>query len=228
MNSSFLSLGIYSIPQAATLLEIPSTRLRNWVCGKHGAKGQPLIKTQLPKAGRQIALSFVNLIEAKFIATFASKGVSVLSMRYMAEEAERFLEHPHPFATDWIFRTDGKKIFVEAAERANDPCLYDLKGHNFAIHAVLAQEFKEDVQFSANGLAGSWVPRKAIAPHVRLSPKVSFGAPALSTSGVPTAALCSAFASEQGDAEIVSRWFDVPVNHVEEAVAFEADLKIAH
>lgn len=224
MQSAFLSSGIYSISQAALLLEIPPLRLRGWVCGNHGAKGRPLITAELPRVKQRIALSFVNLIEAKFIATFASKGVSVLSMRYMAEEAERFLSHPHPFATDWIFKTDGKKIFIHAAEKAGDPCLYDLKGHNFAMHEVLAKEFKEDVQFSANGLAGSWFPRKRLAPNVLVSPKVSFGAPALANSGVPTEALYQSYVAEGQDAHAVARWYDVSMADVAEAVRFEASL----
>lgn len=225
---SLLSSGIYSIPQAAMLLDIHPARLRGWVCGHQGAKGRPLIRTQLPRVDHRIALSFVNLIEAKFIATFASKGLSVLSMRYMAEEAERFLSDPHPFATDWIFKTDGKRIYVEAMERANDPCLYDLKGHNFAMHGVLAREFVDGVEFSANGLADAWFPRKEIAPSVLVSPKVSFGAPALATTGVPTEALKAAYLAEDRDAEAVARWFEVPVEEVLEAVRFEANLKRIH
>lgn len=228
MQSSLLSTGIYSISQAATLLDIHPLRLRGWICGKRGAKHGPLIRTQLPRVDHRIALSFVNLIEAKFIAAFADRGVSVLSIRYMAEEAERFLSHPHPFATDWIFTTDGKKIFAQSAERANDPCLYDLKGRNFAMHGVLAREFMDDVQFSANGLAGAWFPRKDIAPSVLVSPKVSFGAPVLENSGVPTEALNAAYLAEDRDENTVARWFDVSQEEVLQAVEFEANLKLKH
>jgi uncharacterized protein (DUF433 family) len=227
-RTSTLSTGIYSIPRASVLLGVPEYRVRSWVCGQTGAKGRPLIRAGLPRVNGRIALSFVNLIEAKFIATFASKGVSVLSMRYMAEEAERFLDHPHPFATDWIFKTDGKKIFVEAAERANDPCLYDLRGRNYAMHEVMAREFKEDVQFSASGLAGAWFPRKSIAPRVFVNPMVSFGAPVLVASGVPTEALVAAYFAEGRDKDAVARWFDVPPNEVMQAVRFEKSIAPRH
>lgn len=228
MQSSLLSTGIYSISQAATLLNIHPLRLRGWVCGKRDAKHGPLIRTQLPRVDRRIALSFVNLIEAKFIAAFAVRGVSVLSIRYMAEEAERFLEHPHPFATDWIFTTDGKRIFARSAERANDPCLYDLKGRNYAMNDILGREFMEDVQFSASGLAGTWFPRKEIAPSVLVNPKISFGAPALESSGVPTEALCASYLAEDCDARAVARWFEVPEDEVLQAVYFETSLKHTH
>lgn len=228
MNESMLSTGIYSIPQAAALLGIHPARLRVWVRGSAGALGRPLIRSELPRVQGRVALSFVNLIEAKFIELFASKGVSVRSMRYMAKEAERFLQHPHPFATDWIFKTDGKKIFVEAAERAGDPCLYDLKGHNFAMHGILAKEFMDDVQFSAAGIADAWFPRIDIAPHVRVSPKVAFGSPALEGSGVPTEALHAALKAEGGDVATVAAWFDVSESDVIEAARFEDALKSVH
>lgn len=226
MDTTLLGSGIYSVPQAAMLLDVPVSRVRGWVSGSHGAR--PLIRSELPRAGRQLALSFVNLIEAKFIATFAAKGVSVLSMRYMAEEAARFLGHSHPFATDWIFKTDGRRIFVEAAERAGDPCLYDLKGHNFAMHAIMAQEFKSDVSFSASGLANAWKPRTTIAPSVMLRPKVAFGAPALEKSGVPTEAIYAAFVAEGRDSRVVAKWFDVSADEVKEAVAFEEAVTSCH
>lgn len=228
MNTALLSTGVFYLPEAAQLLGIAPARLRTWVCGSQGAKGKPLIRSELPRIDRRIALSFVNLIEAKFIDTFASKGVSVLSMRYMAEEAERFLGEPHPFATDWIFKTDGKKIFVEAAERANDPCLYDLRGHNFAMHAVLSSEFKQDVQFAASGMAKTWFPRKSQAPNVRVSPRVAFGRPTMVNSGVPTEALYSCYLADGKDASSVSRWFDVSEADVNEAVRFEQSLKLRH
>src|SRR5690606_24875376 len=143
-------------------------------------------------------------------------------------EAERFLGEPHPFATDWIFKTDGKKIFVEATEKANDPCLYDLRGHNYAMHAVLSSEFKKDVQFSASGMAKAWFPRKNEAPNVRVSPKVAFGRPAMVGSGVPTEALFTAFLADDEDLDSVSRWFDVPVSDVKQAVRFERSFTLRH
>lgn len=224
MNASLLSTGIFSIPQTARLIRVHPARLRAWVCGHAGAKGAPLIKSQLAAVDHSIALSFVNVIEARFIAEFARHGVHVRSIRCMAEEAQNFLSTPHPFATDNIFRTDGRKIFIETARRTGDPKLYDLKGHNWAIHKILKDALLEGVEFGA-GMAEAWFPRKRTAPDVRINPKVSFGSPALIDSGVPTEALRDAWVAEDGDYGSVARWFDVPVKQVKEAVKFERDLK---
>lgn len=224
MNASLLSTGIYSIPQAARLINVHPARLRVWACGHANAKSAPLIRTQLPRVNHSIALSFVNLIEVRFIAVFAEHGVHVRSIRCMAEEAEAFLSTPHPFATDNIFRTDGRKIFIEAARRSGDPRLYDLKGRNWAMHKILKDALLEGVEFSA-GMAEAWFPRYRTTPKVRVSPKVSFGSPALVDTGVPTEALYDAWIAEGEDFASVARWFDVPVQHVKQAVTFERDLK---
>src|SRR5688572_22162484 len=128
VNAS-LATGIYSIPRAAALISVHPLRLRAWVTGKGSTA--PLIKPELPRVEHRIALSFVNLIEANFIAVFSRVGVSVRSIRVMAEEAADVLHSDHPFAMEAIFRTDRRRIFIESAKRSNDARLYDLKSHNW-------------------------------------------------------------------------------------------------
>lgn len=147
----------------------------------------------------QIALSFINLIEVKFINAFSKYGVAVRSIRHMAEEAKRILNHRHPFATKMIFRTDGRKIFIETAEKTGDKKLYDLRGKNWGIYDVLMDALKKDVIYGPAGVATGWYPRKAFAPNVVLHPKVAFGQPVLEESGVPVEALYEAYRAEGED-----------------------------
>src|SRR5687767_8834523 len=114
---SLLSEGIYSISQASRLLDISADRLRFWVSGRRKMRAPPIIRSDIQRIDHHIALTFINLIEMKFINAFSKYGVAVQSIRHMAEEARRFLNHPHPFATKMIFRTDGRKIFIETAEK---------------------------------------------------------------------------------------------------------------
>ncbi len=228
MNAELLSKGIYSIASAARLVGVSPNRLRFWIVGRPTMHAAPIVKSEYRPVRNRVAISFLNLIEARFIAAFSSCGVSVRSMRYMAEEARRFLDHPHPFATDFLFRTDGKAIFIETvektAEKTGDPKLYDLRGRNWAFHQVLATEFKRDVLYGPSGLAEIWYPRKESAPDVLVHPKIAFGSPSLQDTGVPTEALYEAFAVEN-DYEAVARWFDVPTAQVKEAVHFESHLR---
>jgi uncharacterized protein (DUF433 family) len=228
LNQSQLASGIYSIRQAAGLVGVPAARLRGWVTGYHDMKGTPLIESELSPLSHRVAITFVNLIEARFIDAFSKYGIKVRSIRSMADEAKRFLRHPHPFATEMIFQTDGKKIFIQAAEQTGDPKLYDLKGKNWGIYHVLSRELQKGVRYSSAGLAASWYPKKEIAPRVVVNPKVAFGQPTLQESGVPTAALIEAFTAEGEDYKSVARWFDLPVDQVKEAVRFELQLATMH
>lgn len=228
MTASMLSSGIYSIPDASRLIGVHAARLRWWVCGRAGDNVRPLIKRDLPMVGHQIALSFVNLIEARFIAAFAAHGVHVRSIRVMAEEAEQMLGTEHPFARDGMFHTDGQKIYLATAKRTRDPKLYDLKAHNWAMHPIMADGLKTNVEFSANGLARVWYPRKSLAPSVSVSPVVAFGQPALRASGVPTIAIHDALQAEEGNYGNVARWFGLTVDQVKQAEKFEASIRTLH
>jgi uncharacterized protein (DUF433 family) len=228
MNTSLLSSGIYSIPEASRLIGVHPARLRWWICGRPSDDARPLIKRDLPVVDHQIALSFVNLIEARFIAAFASHGVHVRSIRIMAEEAQQMLGTEHPFARDGMFRTDGKKIYLATVRRTKDPKLYDLKTRNWAMPQVLAEGLKTGVEFGVTGLARVWYPRKALAPSVSVSPVVAFGQPALHASGIPTVAIRDAVLAEEMNYGNVARWFDITVDQVNQAVKFETSIKTLH
>jgi hypothetical protein len=228
MSTSLLTSGIYSIPDASRLIGVHPARLRWWVCGRPGDAARPLIKRDLPVVDHQIALSFVNLIEARFIAAFASHGVSVRAIRVMAEEAEQMLGTEHPFARDGMFRTDGRKIYLATVKRTKDPKLYDLKTRNWAMPQVLANGLKTGVEFSTKGLARVWYPRKSIAPSVSVSPVVAFGQPALHANGIPTIAIHDALLAEGMNYGNVARWFEISVAQVKQAEKFEASIRTVH
>ena len=223
---NYLNMGLYTIPEAARLLHIPHARLRRWIQGDpHGAV-HPLLTNEIQRIDRQIAISFLNLIEALFISKFIQYGLHVKSIRAMAEEAADFLGTPHPFATNILFKTDGKRIFAHVEKQSDDPRLYDLKKRNWALEPVLGPYLITAVDYGKAGYAKRWYPNKR-TPHVILNPAASFGHPVLNDSGIPTRALYDAFMAEDRNAPIVAKWFDVPVQRVKEAVRFETALSRA-
>jgi uncharacterized protein (DUF433 family) len=225
MGAPLATTGIYTIQDASRLLEVPSNRLRGWISGYAGMATDPLIRSDISAIDGRIAISFVNLIEARCIATFSKLGINVHSIRYMLQEARRVLNHPHPFATEMIFRSDGNRIFMQAAEETGDPKLYDLKRKNFAFHDVLAKEFKQGVVYSNGGNVAAWYPRKGSSPNVIIDPRMAFGQPVLKEQGVPTKTLFEAFNAEDGSYQSVAYWFDISEDDVKEAVSFEVSLQ---
>lgn len=226
--SSYLKSGLYTIADAARLIQVKPTRLRRWITGDAHHDARPLIGSEVDRIGGQVSLSFVNLIEALFISQFAARGLHVRSIRAMAEEAKRFLETPHPFAKNILFRSEGKKIFAEIVKRTGDKELYDLSKHNWAFHDVLARGLKPTIVYGTSDQAERWYPRKRLAPNVIVNPVSSFGQPVLADSGVPTRTLRRAVKAEGGDADTVAKWFDIPLARVEEALKFETRLDRLH
>lgn len=228
MNAIGLSLlesGIYTIPQAAELVGARPGELRRWVEGRQD-KQRPVIDNQIGRVGRSVAVSFANLIELRFVSTFAKAGVRLNEICRIMDETKEILAHPHPFATRTVFRTDGKKIVAEIARRNGTIVVYDLRSKNYEMHVVVLASLKENVIWSPSGEAVGWFPRPDIAPHVLVHRSHSFGQPILKDSRVPTEALATAVKAEKSSRR-VAELFEVPESQVREAVRFQDHLREA-
>jgi uncharacterized protein (DUF433 family) len=220
-----LEAGIYTIPEAAELVEAPQENVRVWVEG-HSGKQAPVIDNQLGRCAGKTAVSFVNLMELRFIAKFADAGVGLREIRAIMQEAKRSLHHPHPFSTRIVFRTDGRKIVAEIARKNGLDLIYDLRSKNYEMPSVVMKSLLENVVFDPQEQAITWTPRPKIAPNVIVHPKLAFGRPVLKRSHIPTATIAKAVKVE-GSAKFVAEMFDLPERQVKEAVRFEQQLRLA-
>jgi uncharacterized protein (DUF433 family) len=221
---NLIETGIYSVPEAAKLVGATERKVRGWVTGYGKGEG-PLIDNQLGWVDGRLAFSFVNLMEIRFIAFFEDAGVRLPHIRAILSEAKDLLNHPHPFATSIVFKTDGKKILAKIARQNGIADLYDLKTHNYEMGTVVFASLKSDVEFNPQGEIRSWRPRPQTAPHVIVHPKFAFGQPVLRESRIPTRTLLDAVNAE-GSADAVAEQFDVPLKQVREAIKFERELTL--
>lgn len=221
---NLLEMGIFTIPEVADLVEAPQPTVRVWIEG-HKGKQVAVIDNQLGRVSGKVAISFTNLMELRFVATFVNAGVGLREIRRIMDEVKETLEHPHPFATRTVFRTDGKKIVAEIAKK-NGVSIYDLRTKNFEMLSVVMKSLKNDVEYDPKGDAISWRPRPKIAPNVIVHPHFSFGRPVLKASRIPTSAIAQSVKVE-GSASFVADIFDVTESQVREAVKFERELRRA-
>ena len=222
---SLLQTGIYTIPDAAELVEAPQRMVRIWVEG-HTGKQAPVIENELGRVDGKTAVSFHNLMELRFVAVFHGAGVKLREIRAIMDEVRVTLAHPHPFATKTVFKTDGKKIVAAIGRKNGVENIYDLRSQNYEMQPVVMKSLKDDVIYDPTGDAIAWRPRRKIAPNVIVNPYFSFGRPILKTSHIPTNALANSVKVE-GSIKFVSEMFDIPESHVREAVSFENDLRQA-
>jgi uncharacterized protein (DUF433 family) len=171
--------------------------------------------------GGQLSLSFLDLMEVRFVHAFREHGVSWKVIRRAEEHAADVLRTTHPFATN-RFRSDGETILGDIADRTNG--LWDM-AHKQRVFADVVDAFMKGIEWADDGLAARWRPLED-SMRVVVDPARSFGVPLLDDENVPTRAIFDAVeAGESVDA--VAAWFEVPVESAMDAVRFERRLLAA-
>ncbi len=220
----FIGMGIYPVSQVTRLTGIPSPRIRRWIKGydfRGGAgRSAPIWKTQLPVVDKKAALSFLDLLELRFVDAFLTAGVSLAKIRKAAEMAADLVGHDHPFSTN-TFRTDGKRIFGELThQETGAKSMIDLHSAQLGVAEFIIPSLTASIVFDADtGRASRWHPAPE-APRVVLDPAREFGQPIIEDAGIQTATLVDAWKVE-GSIERVATIFDLRREQVEEAVRFE-------
>jgi uncharacterized protein (DUF433 family) len=215
------SVGLYTVSMAATLLHERSSRVRAWVEGQPNSEAEPIIHAQLPRIGPSTVLSFLDLIEARFVKHFCDLGLSPQSIRKVANKLRERHKTDHPFATNRRFRTDGKMVFMEVAETESEHRILNLMNDNFEMGEVIEKSLFEMILY-ADDLAYRWHPMRE-TPKVIIDPKFAFGRPVIEVVGVPTDVLYDAFMTG-GGYEDAAEEFEVSEDDVRQAVQFERAL----
>ena len=149
---------------------------------------------------RRQDLSYLELVEVAFVATFRALGVSLQRIRKARDYAAQVLKSEYPFAEhSWL--TEGHHVLLDlrtvegdtsvgrliAADRQGQVAWKELVSDRF-------QQFDYD-----NGIALVWHLAGRRSPVV-IDPRLSFGAP--SVSGVPTWALKGRWDAGEGISDI--------------------------
>ena len=134
------------------------------------------------------ALSYLQLVETAFAASFRESGVSLQKVRKAREYLSKMFQVEYPFA-QLVLRTDGVHILKELEERedGHEPKLIvaDKAGQVAWPEIVLDRFAQFEYEFE---IALRWHPRGKSVPIV-IDPRISFGAPIVEGAGVATWAL---------------------------------------
>jgi uncharacterized protein (DUF433 family) len=220
--------GVYSLAEAERLIKIPRQRISRWTRGyTYRYKGEthhtpPLIAGDTePSADKSPILSFLDLLEVRFLDAFLVHGVSRKAVRIAALNARELLGRHHPFSTR-IFKTDGRSIFAEIAKGTEDKRLLDVVKNQFVFVQVISPSLYAGIEFGESNDPQRWWPLGK-KHAVVVDPERGFGAPIVARSGVPTKVLANAFKAE-GSVGFVAKWYEVSEREVRDAVLFEERL----
>ncbi len=227
IDTTFLNVGIYSIPQAARLVGVSDARLRSWMMGstirtKAGPKRQPpLWVPHIPEMNGRGALTFLDLMEIRLVKRLLDqeKGMGLRRIREALANFRMVSDGDHPLLNKKLF-TDGAYLYNGALDENGKPLL-NLNKWQFVFEAVVAPTL-DAVDIGNDDLPYRWWP-KGRDGFIVLDPTQSFGDPILEESRVPTASIAQAFDAEQS-ADRVARWYQISVEQVRAAMLFEGDL----
>ena len=230
-HPALIGTGMYPLPRAARLVGAELRTVRRWLTGYSWKYGEgrrasgPLWTLQYAQDeefGDEQVLSFQDLLELRIVARFIEHGVSLQVIRATIDVARETLGD-YPLHSK-RFVTDGRKIFLDAVERAGeDSKLLDVRQRQFTIDAVIRPSLLDGIEYGADATALRWFPvrKKRL---VVLDPQLQFGEPIVTEGGVPTDTLAAAFKAEGENAERVARLYRVKPQEVKVAVAFEQQL----
>jgi uncharacterized protein (DUF433 family) len=217
---NLLGRGIYSIPEAAHLIGMPSDRVRRWVSGYHSSTQkphQPIVASELPEVEGKVAISFRDLLELHFIKAFLSHGMTLQKIRKAAKIASEVLGvESHPFS-EHKFMTDRKNIMQTVGER-----MLNLNESQYEIEGVIKQSLFHGFVYTGK-VAGAWKPSEK-EKSVILDPKFALGKPIIENTGIRTRAIFNAWQAEGNDSKIVAQQFALTVKQVKDAVSFETKM----
>ncbi len=224
-HESLLGRGIYGVSEAARLVGLQESRVRRWVKGYHAPKTgkwmPPLVGFDGVNRHAAESLSFLDVIEVRYLEHFVSKGVKIRILRLAAERAREQLCTRHPFATH-RFVTDGRSILLDLSKESRLPQLENVITSQFESLSLLASMLRGDLDFDQNNVAARWWPMTK-SHDVVIDPQRRFGAPISHVSGVPTSVLARAYRAEKSYRAVAS-WHNLPWQSVRDAVTYEKQL----
>ncbi len=221
----YIGAGVYTIAEASRLTGVSRGRIRRWMGGyRYGSSDDrrtspPVFVGQLPHLEGFIALSFLDLIEVRFVDAFLSHGVTWRVLRLSHARAREITGTGHPFCTR-AFRTDGKSVFTEVSRNLGESAILDLFQNQFGFMRVISPYLK-GLEFE-DQVVTRWWPLGRTQPVV-IDGTRSFGQPIVFKEGVPTAVLSRAYLVEDS-VERVANWFEVEKRSVRAAIKFESQL----
>lgn len=213
-----LYLPAYGVSEAARLTNTTARTITRWFKG-YEAPGHRM-RPVLPSDGSTL-LSYLQLVELAFVATFRRLGIQLDALRRAREYSVKTLSSEYPFA-QLRFTTDGVHVFHTLAEYEengfeDDRLIATDAGGQLVWGPAVADRIN---QFDyEDGLALRWHPRGR-GGLILIDPRIAFGAPVNTGTGVPTWVLKDRVEAGEDLSEIEED-FALSPDQLKQALAFE-------
>jgi len=216
----------YSAPEAARILGLPVSTIRNWSFGQSGRKWHGQRKrfssVIMPADSARRLLSFANLCELQVLSAIRREHrVPLPTVRRSLEFVSEKLGSDRPLL-DTQFRTNGISLFVQHASKllnASDQGQVAMRGDfERALSRIERNRRGQPIRLFPFTRVDR---RDAEQPtSVAVDPTIAFGRPMLAKAGVRTEVVASRFAAGDAPADIAAD-YGVAVEDIFEALRYE-------
>jgi uncharacterized protein (DUF433 family) len=170
-------------------------------------------------------MTFLDLAELLIVKGFRQHGVTLPTIRAAAETASAIFGVDHPLAFQRL-KTDGRDIFPEVEESEDHVGLVSLGRRGQKLFPQTVEEYLKELDYDLEtGFAARWWPAGR-SRQIVVDPRISFGAPHIAGTGVPTRAVHEPVAAGQDPGEVAA-WFGLRIEQVKIAVSYEKQLRVA-
>ena len=214
----------YSVSEAARYLRLSVATLRSWVLGRNyeTTQGPKLFKPLIAiSGGAQSVLSFSNLVEAHVLSGIRrDHGVSLNNVRKSLDYLKRNFHSQRPLI-DHLFETDGVDLFVEHYGQ-----LVNVSKDGQVEMTELIKQYLRRIDRDKNGLPIKLYPftrrsKNLLQPQlVQIDPRVSFGRPVLTGTGIRTEIVFERFLAGENPNDL-ARDYGRPEEEIDEAIRYE-------
>lgn len=215
-NLTGIFTGVYRPVDAARYIRVglpvaitataTSRRVTRWI--KSGLS-DPELKGQ---SGRDMTLSFEDLVSMRVIATLRSAGVKFQKIRIAEEWLRRKTGHPRPFAVEQMW-TESSDVFMEMRRQLVVASLHG----QYAMDLLRDQLIPvHGLSFNSESVACLWEPMERII----IDPELQFGQSCIYGTGITTRSVASMV--DAGDSpSLIAESYRISIDEVESALSWE-------
>jgi uncharacterized protein (DUF433 family) len=211
----------YDLGQAARILRLPLSNVRNWFCGANG--GRPVLDLA---SKRPTYVSFAGLTEAYILSSLRKRHrIPLQRIRSALAYLKRTLREEHPLLTR-RFKTDGVDLFIE---HLGDVINASQEGQTAMKHVM--ELYLSRIEYGRDGLPVRFRPftqssEESDPSVIVVDPRIAFGRPMLGMSGITTEAVAARFKAGESVTSL-AKDFERPPQEIEAAIRSELELDTA-
>lgn len=210
--TSRLGEGIYSIPDIAFLLRLPTYKVRRWLNDFWDARlGEKYKQKYSWGEGREKATNFYTLIEFYVFYQLRELKVGPKTIFQAHEEMAKQLSTPFPFASAKLL-TDGRSVLYSLQDgttvRAD-------KSRQIALRQII-EDFCKKIDFSDTQLAEKYYPLGKNS-NIVVDPNHQFGQPTIVDTNILAETIYSLHSAGESNT-FLSKLYQLPEKDIEAAI----------